>query len=93
MRKKILPYLAAAIFALGIATFAVDRTVPAGLEGNFAFLFAFRADRLVKFSGTPTTEPASATTFSVETHIISLILGPFRAGHQYSLAPITCLIS
>ena len=32
--------LAAAIFALGIATFAVDRTVTAWLERDFAFLLA-----------------------------------------------------
>ena len=77
--------LAAAVFALGIATLAVDRTVTAWLERDFAFLFAVRADRLVKFPRTFTTEPTSATTFSVKTHIISLILGPGRAGHQYSL--------
>lgn len=78
--------LAAAILALGKAILAVDRTVPARFKWNFAFFFAVRADRFVEFPRTSTTIPTSTATFSVETHMFSLIFGPDRAGHQYSLS-------
>ena len=76
---------AAAFLAFGKAILAVDRTVTARFEWNFAFFFAIRAYCLVEFLRASTAVPASTATFSIETHILSLIFGPDRAGHQYSL--------
>ena len=42
-----MPFLTAAIFALGVTVFAVNRTVFPGFEGNFALFFAIRTNRFV----------------------------------------------
>ena len=93
--KPVMPLgLAAAFLAFGKAILAVDRTVTARFEWNFAFFFAIRAYCLVEFLRASTAVPASTAAFSIETHILSLILWT-RPGWTpvQPLYQVTCLIS
>ena len=60
-------FLAAAVLALSETFPAVDGTVPAGLERNFAFFFTFRASRLEHFSRPAAESTTTATLLKCHT--------------------------
>ena len=63
--------LAAAFFTLCETLFAVDRTVPAGLEGNFALFLTIGAACLEHFSRPPAE---STTTTLLKSHVASCLV-------------------